>query len=267
MPDVPDIVDYTARRFEDREWYGATVNDEYYLGSGRDSISERRQAVASGQLPEFWLLDRAIATIQVRMRMPEGPGAKRLLEAMASGDILTWKSKHAGIPPDLVDPATLKGARVELASFKVSGAGGIIYQGHRYHLHRFCLSEDDFLFWLANWVPQRTEQLERLSEHTPVERVGSTDPEQIAISPHRAGNPEIDATIVAVYDAAAHKGMKPPNVKEVVDPVIRRLKAKGPIATKVRAQELAEAKHHQKRRRQPGPRVYGSLLPFSDQEM
>jgi hypothetical protein len=86
------------------------------------------------------------------------------------------------------------------------------------------------------------------------------------VSLRRASDPEINAVITSVYDYASSEKMKAPNVKEIAVPVIKRLAAKGLIATKIRVQTLAASKHKH-RRRQPGPRVYDSLLPFCDPEM
>jgi hypothetical protein len=83
----------------------------------------------------------------------------------------------------------------------------------------------------------------------------------------QASHLEINSTITAVYDWASERGMKAPNVKEIADPVLRRLREKGKIATKTRVETLAGEPHHALRRRKAGPRVYASLLPFSDLEM
>lgn len=77
----------------------------------------------------------------------------------------------------------------------------------------------------------------------------------------------IHAAITAVYDYAAERDMKPPNVKEVVEPVQELLRRKGLAATATKIQELAAEVRHKQRRRPVGRRVYGSFLPFSALEM
>jgi hypothetical protein len=49
--------------------------------------------------------------------------------------------------------------------------------------------------------------------------------------------------------------------------VLQRLERKGLTVTKTRIQTLAEDRRHAGRRRKAGPRVYGTLLPFSGLEM
>jgi hypothetical protein len=65
----------------------------------------------------------------------------------------------------------------------------------------------------------------------------------------------IDKTIGEVYDEAEKKGLKAPNVKEIVPHVQKSLGAKGYRATGQHIQELASADMHKLRRRKPGPTV------------
>ncbi len=74
----------------------------------------------------------------------------------------------------------------------------------------------------------------------------------------------IHATITAVYDSADENKMKSPNVKEIVRPVQSRLRQTGVTASFIRITEFAGLAMHKARRRSPGPRVNGTLLPFSD---
>lgn len=87
----------------------------------------------------------------------------------------------------------------------------------------------------------------------------------LPISP--ATEAQIHQAIEALYDAAEAGKMKPPNVKEAPELVKKRLERKGLTATYSRIQQLADEPRHKLRRRPPGPRVYGSLLPFLDTEM
>jgi hypothetical protein len=77
----------------------------------------------------------------------------------------------------------------------------------------------------------------------------------------------IHETISAIYDHAKAKGMKPPNLHDIAKHVLPRLERQGVTTTKTRIQELAGDQRYDGQRRKPGPRVYGSLLPFSDLEM
>jgi hypothetical protein len=71
----------------------------------------------------------------------------------------------------------------------------------------------------------------------------------------RAGDNQIDQAIAAEYDAAEMKSSKPPNIKEIVKPVLRRLSEVGYIATGVQIERVAGADRHKKRRRPVGKTV------------
>ncbi len=65
----------------------------------------------------------------------------------------------------------------------------------------------------------------------------------------------IHNTISKVYDEAEREDLKPPNVKEIVAPVQKRLSVQGYEASGRQIQQLAEADEHKSRRRRPGPTV------------
>ena len=70
-------------------------------------------------------------------------------------------------------------------------------------------------------------------------------------APPPASEAMIDKTIGEVYDEADEAGMKPPNIKEIVEPVQRLLRTKGCEASGRRIQQIAG--RHINRRRKPGP--------------
>jgi len=65
----------------------------------------------------------------------------------------------------------------------------------------------------------------------------------------------IHNTISKVYDEAEREDLKPPNVKEIVAPVQKRLSVQGYEASGRQIQRLADADKHKSRRRRPGPTV------------
>jgi hypothetical protein len=69
----------------------------------------------------------------------------------------------------------------------------------------------------------------------------------------------IHKTIGRVYDEADKTGRKPPNVKEIVAPVQKRLNAAGFEASGRRIQLLAEADKYKSRRRKPGRTISSDL--------
>jgi hypothetical protein len=82
-----------------------------------------------------------------------------------------------------------------------------------------------------------------------------------------ASTSDIHDAITTVYNFAGVRSMKPPNINEIAEQVRKLLRRKGRDATDHQIERLAGEERHKLRRRQPGPRVNGSLLPFSDQEM
>jgi hypothetical protein len=65
----------------------------------------------------------------------------------------------------------------------------------------------------------------------------------------------INIEIAAVYDDAEKAGEKPPNIKELADIVLLRLKAKGLRTTKLRIMELGDDKKYASRRWPIGKRM------------
>jgi hypothetical protein len=70
-----------------------------------------------------------------------------------------------------------------------------------------------------------------------------------------APDPKIHEAITAVYDEASTAGRKPPNLKQLGDPVRYKLNAQGLEASERHIQELASAERHKGRRRKRGTTV------------
>jgi hypothetical protein len=68
----------------------------------------------------------------------------------------------------------------------------------------------------------------------------------------RARDPQIDAAITAVYDKAEKTGAKPPNIRELPEPVQKELREKGRAASGMQIMRLADDEKHRRRRRKPG---------------
>lgn len=66
---------------------------------------------------------------------------------------------------------------------------------------------------------------------------------------------KIHEAIIAVYDAAKVAGEKPPNIKEIVEPVQKKLRALGYSASGRHIETLAGEDRHKSRRRKPGTTV------------
>jgi hypothetical protein len=79
----------------------------------------------------------------------------------------------------------------------------------------------------------------------------------------RALAPLITEKIRSVYDAAVAQGIKPPNLKELCQPVRTLLARDGFQASDQAIQDVASEEEFAARRRPPGARVRDSLLPFS----
>jgi hypothetical protein len=88
------------------------------------------------------------------------------------------------------------------------------------------------------------------NSHAPGEAVLKAKPEPLEL--RWAAPSQIEQAITAVYDEAEGAGSKPPNVRQIVKPVLQRLAAAGYIATGARIEKIAGADHHKKRRRLPG---------------
>ena len=127
--------------------------------------------------------------------------------------------------------------------------------------------------WLENWKVTPPERLTRrlpamqnddrakeLSHPQPVEAVITYK----TISPlRRADEKKIHETISALYNHAVKHQMKVPNVKETGDWTAQILALDGFTATKTKIMEISEKPEFKRRRGKAGPRLYGSLLPFS----
>ncbi len=109
----------------------------------------------------------------------------------------------------------------------------------------------------SGWVPLIEALAHAHSAHEPAA------PPELRTAPEV----KIHEAISAVYDYAEAHNMKPPNVKQIAEPVKKRLDREGLTATATYIQKLAEDLSHKRRRRPAGPRVNRTLLPFSDPEM
>jgi hypothetical protein len=107
------------------------------------------------------------------------------------------------------------------------------------------VKESEFLAWLdgATGATKHTTEL-------PGGTVGAASP-ALKFAP----DSKIDEAINAEYNIAEQKGLKPPNVKEIVAPVQTRLHAQGFNASGRQIQRVADADKHKRRRRQPGRTV------------
>ena len=102
---------------------------------------------------------------------------------------------------------------------------------------------------------------------TPTEDTDAA-PSRASMTELRKATPaKIYETISAIYDYASAQCMKPPNLRDIGKPVLRRLEIEGLTATFARIQDLAGDQRHDDRRRKQGHRLYGTLLPFSDTEI
>jgi hypothetical protein len=94
-----------------------------------------------------------------------------------------------------------------------------------------------------------------------------SDFEKPAVETHVAAQPELrrapDASIhraiLEEYDAANAKGLKAPNLKEIIPAVQKRLKNAGFEASGRRIQKLAADRRYQGRRREPGKTIASEL--------
>jgi hypothetical protein len=71
----------------------------------------------------------------------------------------------------------------------------------------------------------------------------------------RAPKDMINEKIRAEYDQAETEQWKPPNLREIIEPVQEALRAEGFDTSGKHIQELARAEEFKKRRRKPGPTV------------
>jgi hypothetical protein len=69
-----------------------------------------------------------------------------------------------------------------------------------------------------------------------------------------ATDPRIHKAITAVYDEAETAGEKPPNIKEIADPVLKKLRADGYEASLTHVRLLADEERHARRRGRIGAR-------------
>jgi hypothetical protein len=75
----------------------------------------------------------------------------------------------------------------------------------------------------------------------------------------RAPDASIHRAIAKEYDAAETTGLRPPNVKEIISPVQKRLELEGSEASGRRIQQLAGDPRHGGRRRKPGKTIASEL--------
>lgn len=77
----------------------------------------------------------------------------------------------------------------------------------------------------------------------------------------KAPEAEIKEAIRAVYDLARSNKQKPPNIKEIIEPVQNALRCKGFDTSGKHIQELAGAEEFKKQRRKPGTTVKSERHP------
>jgi hypothetical protein len=118
-------------------------------------------------------------------------------------------------------------------------------QGGHYYLPEF----EDLSVPRDHWERMLSELGFAASSDT----VSKAEPETVEL--RWAGDNQIDQAITAEYDDAQRKGSKPPNIREIVKPVLLRLSKDGHTATGVRIQKIAGADRHKKRRRPIGKTV------------
>lgn len=101
----------------------------------------------------------------------------------------------------------------------------------------------------------------------------TTDPASVLrrTSPTPSARPAsqdaVHSAITAVYDFAESRRMKPPNIKELGEPVRKLLAREELTATKNSIEKLASEAQHRDRRLPPGSVVRGRFLVFSDFEI
>jgi hypothetical protein len=138
-----------------------------------------------------------------------------------------------------------------------------------------CVGPEEFSWQLADGDPQRAGVARHVVHQSDFR---SEDGPQSATSPPSTADDslktirsdydgKVSAAVTSVYDHADGRGMKSPNLNEIVRPVQTLLARNGLTATKTLIQEVAAQPLYKNRRRRPGPRVNGSLLPFSEAEM
>jgi hypothetical protein len=100
----------------------------------------------------------------------------------------------------------------------------------------------------ANYLAWLDQALRPTTEAAPI---GSESKPKLKPAPES----KIDQTITEVYDEAAQKGSKPPNIKEIAKHVQAKLHAEGYRASARQIQSLAKADKHKGRRRARGRTV------------
>jgi hypothetical protein len=113
---------------------------------------------------------------------------------------------------------------------------------------RLIVPESDFKRWIKRWVARMIQDTDEAVSQ--LESVKSLKAAPVA---------EIHEAISAVYDKAELERSKPPNIRELIKPVQRKLLADGYEASGRRIQEIAGATKHRNRRRKPGRTLKSQL--------
>ena len=113
----------------------------------------------------------------------------------------------------------------------------------------------------VDWGPTHEAALRKLdlspASWEPVEAPQDAEPRGDTLK--AAPDPEIHKAITAAYDTAEAKSEKPPNLREIIEPVQVILRGQGYKASGSQIQKLAETPQHQSRRRQPGRTVASEM--------
>jgi hypothetical protein len=115
-------------------------------------------------------------------------------------------------------------------------------------IRRLIVPESDFKRWFKGWVARIVQDTDEAALQ--LESVKSLKAAPVA---------EIHEALGDVYDKAELERSKPPNIRELIKPVQRKLLADGYEASGRRIQEIAGATKHRDRRRKPGRTLKSEL--------
>jgi hypothetical protein len=124
------------------------------------------------------------------------------------------------------------------------------------HLATVAEAQRDWGWWekppwseLKLLLVKEAEYLAWLDQATGTREAVPIEPEP---KPKNAPEVKIDQVISSEYELAKQKGLKPPNLKEIIRPVQARLRAEGYYASGRQIQKFAEAEKYRVLRRPPG---------------
>jgi hypothetical protein len=224
-----------------------------------------------------WLnICKTVALIRHKLEVIQFDAQETLIKACASGEVWSrfvfpnesemvfcfidprwWQTDLAGIkiPHGLRNDNGFEVTADEVDQFFIHISGLLLWL-----TNRGWLAKRGQLQWnpvLGNYGPITSERIansKKTKGDVSVPLANNTD--DISSRPLRlASDSMIDKVINDTYTEADHAGLKPPNVKEIVAPVQKRLRAKGYQASGRQIQRLAEADRYKNRRRKPGATV------------